>query len=100
MWCYFLYAKICKVDTINIVQDYINSNNRFTRKTAIAQDKLLDLVSLVLTATWYTFNFSIFQGTDDVAVVEPTSSTISGIYILTSCNIQSTALSKSLGAIF
>ena len=35
------------IDTINIIKDYVN-DDQFTRKTAISQDKFLDLVHLVL----------------------------------------------------
>ena len=37
-------------------------------KTAILQDKFLDLVNLVLTITWYTFNSQFYQQTDGVAM--------------------------------
>ena len=51
----FLYTTIPIIDTLNIIKDYVNSD-QFTRKTAIPQDKFFDLVHLVLTTTWYTFN--------------------------------------------
>ena len=41
---------------LNIIMDYINNDDQFTRKTTIPQDKFLDLVNLVSTTTWYTFN--------------------------------------------
>ena len=44
------------IDTLNIIKDYVNNDDQFTRKTAMPQDKFLDLVHLVLTTTWYTFN--------------------------------------------
>lgn len=63
-----LYTKICIVDMFNIMADYVNNDYQFTRKTAIAQDNFLDLVNLISTATWYTFNFPFYQQTDDVAM--------------------------------
>ena len=48
-----LYTNIPVIDTLNIIKDYVNNDNQFTRKTAIPQDKFLDLVHLVLTTTWY-----------------------------------------------
>ena len=51
-----LYTNIPIIDTLNIMKDYVNRNDQFTRKTAIHQDKFLDLVHLVLRTTWYTFN--------------------------------------------
>ena len=45
------------------------------RKTAIPQDKLLGLVNLVLTATWYTLNSQFYQQTDGAAIGEQASST-------------------------
>ena len=36
---------------LNIVKDYVNNNDQFTRKTPIAQHKFFDLVNLVLTIT-------------------------------------------------
>ena len=47
----FLYASIPIMDKFNIIKDYVNRDDQFTRKKAIPQDKFLDLVNLVLTAT-------------------------------------------------
>ena len=49
-----LYTNI--IDTLNIIKDYVNNDDKFTRKTAIPQDNFFDLVHLVLTTTWYTLN--------------------------------------------
>ena len=49
-----LYTNI--IDTLNIIKDYVNNDDKFTRKTAIPQDNFLDLLHLVLTTTWYTLN--------------------------------------------
>ena len=46
-----LYTNIHIIDTLNIIKDNVNNDDRFTRKTAIPQDKFLDLVHLVLTTT-------------------------------------------------
>ena len=51
-----LYTNIPIIDTLNIIKDYVNNDDQFTRKTVIPQDKFLDLVHLVLTTTWYTFD--------------------------------------------
>ena len=48
------------IDTLNIIKDYVNNDDQFTRKTAIPQDKFLDLIHLVLTTTWYTFNSQFY----------------------------------------
>ena len=53
-----LYTKIPITDTLNIIKNYINNVNQFTSKTALPQDKFLDLAQLVLTVTWYTFILS------------------------------------------
>ena len=34
-------------DTLNIIKDYVNNDDQFTRKTVIHQDKFLDLINLV-----------------------------------------------------
>ena len=47
-----LYTNIPIIDTLNIIKDYVNNDDQFTRKTAIPQGKFLDLVHLVL--TWQT----------------------------------------------
>ena len=60
-------------DTLNIIQDYVNNDDQFTRKTAISQDKFLDLANLVLTTTWLTFNSEFYQQTDGVARGTPAS---------------------------
>ena len=46
-----LYTNIPITDTLKIIKDYVNNNDQFTRKTAIPQDKLLDLGRLVLLTT-------------------------------------------------
>ena len=68
-----LYTNIPIIDMLNIIKDYVNNGDQFTRKTAIPQDKFLDLVHLVLTTTWYTFNSQFYQQTDDVAMGGPAS---------------------------
>ena len=62
-------------------QGSVNNDDQFTRKTVIPQDKFLDLVNLVLTTTWYTFNSQFYQQTDGVAMGGPTSSTTAEIYM-------------------
>ena len=76
-----LYRNIPIIDTLNIIRDYVNNDNQFTRKTAIPQNKFLDLVNLVLTTTWYTFNSQFYQQTDGVAMGGPASSTTAEIYM-------------------
>ena len=46
-----LYMNIPIIDTLNLIKDYVNNDDQFTRKTSIPQDKFLDLVHLVLTTT-------------------------------------------------
>ena len=50
-----LYTNIPIIDTLNIIKDYVNNDDKFTRKMAIPQEEFLDLVNLVLKTTWYTF---------------------------------------------
>ena len=38
-------------DMLDIIKDFVSNDDQFTRKTAIPQDKFLDLVNLVLTTT-------------------------------------------------
>ena len=63
------------VPTIDALTYYVINGNQFARKTAIPQDKFLDLINLVLIATWYTFNSKFYQQTDGVAMGRPASST-------------------------
>ena len=44
-----LYMNMPIIDTLNIIKDYVNNDDQFTRKTAIPRDKFLDLVNLVST---------------------------------------------------
>ena len=76
-----LYTNIPRVDTLNIIKDYVNNDDQFTRKTAIPQDEFLDLAHLVLTTTWYTFDSQFYQQTDGVAMGSPASSTSAEIYM-------------------
>ena len=52
------------------------------RKKAISHNKFLDLVHLVLTTIWYSFNSQFYQQTDDFATGGPASSTTAEIYML------------------
>ena len=36
-----LYTNIATIDMLNIIKDYVNNDDQFTRKTAISQDKLI-----------------------------------------------------------
>ena len=47
-----LYTNIPIIDTLNTIKDCVNNDGQFTRKTAIPQDKFLDLANLVLTTSW------------------------------------------------
>ena len=76
-----LYTNIPIIETLNIIKDYLNRDDQFTRKTATPQDKFLDLVHLVLTTTWHTFNSQFYQQTDGIAVRGPASSTTAEIYM-------------------
>ena len=76
-----LYKNISVIDTLNIIKDYVNKDDQYTRKTAILQDKFLDLVNLFLTTTWYTFNSQFYQQTEGVAMGGPASSTTAEIYM-------------------
>ena len=88
-----LYTKIPIIDTLNIIKDYVHSDDQFARKTGISQDKFLDLVYLVLTTTWYTFNSQFYQQTDCVEMGSAASSTTAEIYMQTN---ESTAISTAL----
>ena len=57
------YEKVCLMRTRfeRYFKDYAHSDDQFARKTAILQDKFLDLFNLVLTNTWYTFNSHFYQ---------------------------------------
>ena len=76
-----LWTNIPIIDTLNIIKHYVNTDDQFTRKTALPQDKFLDLVHLVLTTAWYTFNSQFYQKTDGVAMGGPASSTTAEIYM-------------------
>ena len=52
----YLYTNNPIIDTLTKIKDYVNNDGQFTRKTAIPQDKFLDLVNLFLTTNWYTFS--------------------------------------------
>ena len=71
-----LIGKRCSVGI-----DYVNSNDQITRKTAIPQDKFLDLINLALTNTWYNFTSQFYQQTESVVMGIPTSSTTAEMYV-------------------
>ena len=84
-----LYTNIFIVNRLNIVKDCVNNYNQFTRKMPIHHN----LVNLVLTTTWCTFNYQFHQQTDSVAMGEPASSTTAKIYLQA---LEQTAISMAL----
>ena len=48
---------------------------------AIPQDKVFDIINLVLISTLYTFNSQFYQQIDGVAMRRPPSSTRAKIYM-------------------
>lgn len=55
----YLMKNISLSDTFNKIKDYIKNAQELTRKTFITQDNFFDLIPLVLTTMWYTFNSQI-----------------------------------------
>ena len=47
----------------------------------ILQDKFTDLVNMVLTTTWYTFNSKFYQQIDGIAMRQSASSTMAEIHM-------------------
>ena len=47
-----LYTSIPIIDMLNLIKDFVNNDDQFTRKTATPQDKFFDLINLNLTTTW------------------------------------------------
>ena len=76
-----LYTNISIVDMLNIIKDYVNNDDQFTRKTTITQEKFLDQVDLVLTTTWHTYNSQFYQQTYAITMGGPASSTTTEIYL-------------------
>ena len=90
-----LYTNIPIIDTLNMIKDYVHNDDQFIKKTAIPQDKFLDLVNLFLATTWYTYHSQFHQQTDGIAMGGPASSTSAEIYM--QAHIYSTTPSKSFG---
>ena len=78
----FLYSNIPITDTLSIIKNYVDNSDQFTRKVAIPQDEFLDLVNLVLTTTWYIFNYNFYQKSHGVAIGGPAFQTTTEIYII------------------
>ena len=57
----YLYTNIPMIDMLNIIKDYVNIHDEFTRKTTTPEDKFLDLVNLDLTTTCYTLNSRFYK---------------------------------------
>ena len=62
-----MYTNTPTIDMLNIIKStYVNNDDQFTRKVALRQDKVFDLVNLVLTTSFYTSNSQFYQETDGV----------------------------------
>ena len=90
------------IDMLSIIKDCVNNDHQFTMKTAIPEDKFLDVINLVLTTFWYTFN-SQFCFTNwcrcngRTIIFNHKRNLYAGSW--TYCNIFGTTPSKSLGTI-
>ena len=62
-------------DKLNMINVYVNSDDQFTNKTVIPQGKFLDLVTPVLTTTWYKFNSKVYHQSHGIAMGKPASLT-------------------------
>ena len=98
-----LHTNIPIIDTLNIIKNYVNDDDPFTKKTAIPQNKFLDLVNMVLKTTCYihfTFSFlqTILLGCNGrSSIFNCSKSLYAGSW--TYCNIYDTAPSKILRTI-
>ena len=88
-----MYTNIPIIDRLNIINDYVNNDDQFTKKTVIHQDKFLNLVNLVLTTTWCTFNSQFYLQPDAVAMGGPASSLTAESYMQAN---EQTAISTAL----
>ena len=83
--------------------DYVNNDDQLTRKAAIPKDKFLDLINLVLTATWYTFDSQFYKNKLAAFLWKNSILNHSGNlydYSLTHCNIYSNTPPRNLGTIY
>ena len=62
-------------------KDYVTYGDQCTMNMAKPQGKFLDLVDVVLSTIWYTFNSQFYQQTDGVTMGGPTSSNTTEIYV-------------------
>ena len=88
-----LYTNIPINDLLKTIKFYFNTDDQFTRKMGIPQGKFIDLVHLLLTTAWYSFNSQFYQQTDDVAMGGPASAITAEIYLQTR---EQTAISIAL----
>ena len=78
-----VYKNIHIVDMLNILKDYVKNDDQFINRTAVPQEKFLDLVNLVLTTNWCTFDFQFYKRSEGVSMEEPASSITTKVYIKT-----------------
>ena len=76
-----LYTNLPVINRSSIIKDYINNDDHCTKKTAIPQNKFLDLVNLVLTNIWYTLNYQFYKEPDGVVMGGTASSKTAEIYM-------------------
>ena len=76
-----LHRNISVFDMLNMIKDYINNVYQFAKKTVILADKYLDLVNLVLTIIWYTFNSQFYKQPDRFVMGGPGPLTTAEIYM-------------------
>ena len=76
-----LYTNVPISDTLDIIRELLLNDDEYENKTHIPIDKLMSLIEIVLTKTWYLFDGKYFSQTDGVAMGGPTSSVVAEIYM-------------------
>ena len=55
---------LISLETLNIIQEYLNNSNQFTKKTRHVRVKLFILTKLVLTQIWYAIDNKFHRHTN------------------------------------
>ena len=76
-----LYTNVTINDTLSTIEDLLKNDSNFSNKTNIPVKNFLDLVTLVLTKTWYLFDGSFYSQINGVAMGSPASSVVAEIYM-------------------
>ena len=87
-----LYTTIPIDQALLIIRDLLEHDEKLADRTPLSPKQILDLLDILLRTTYFKFNGDFYQQTDRAAMGDPTSATVSEIYMQ---SLEATAITTA-----